>query len=429
MTLINKRRILLYAHYYAPDVASTGQILQDLAEGFVEEFDVTVICTVPSYMGVIEDKYKGKRFYEEDLNGVKIIRVSVPEFSKSSKISRIKNVIAYQINARRATKLVGEQDYVFALSQPPILGGMLGVYGKERLRTSKGNHSKLIYNIQDFNPEQIEAVGYIKIKPLLNIARWIDKRTCRESDLIITVGRDLVETLKNRFKGTQVPNHIMINNWADEKILYPLSTDDPIVKDFKEQYDLLDKFVFMYSGNLGLYYDLYGLIKVIERFKNTKTKDGRDVAFAFVGAGSMLKELTEYKNAHQLDNVVFIPYQDKDKLIYSLNAADVHFCINARGIKGVSCPSKFYGIAAVAKPILAVLEKNSEVEMLIKEIGCGKISEPNDYTSIENNIQWFINDSDGLAIAAMGRKGYEYVCRRMTKDKSIRKYIDALKSI
>lgn len=48
-----KKKILIYAHYYALDVASTGQILQDQAEGMLDDFDVTVICTVPSYGGII----------------------------------------------------------------------------------------------------------------------------------------------------------------------------------------------------------------------------------------------------------------------------------------------------------------------------------------------------------------------------------------
>lgn len=66
----------------------------------------------------------------------------------------------------------------------------------------------------------------------------------------------------------------------------------------------------MYSGNIGLYYDLENLIKVIERFKpGTKTADGREVVFAFVGAGSVLEKIVEYVKEHHMDNVVFIPYQ------------------------------------------------------------------------------------------------------------------------
>ena len=104
-----------------------------------------------------------------------------------------------------------------------------------------------------------------------------------------------------------------------------------------------DKFIIMYSGNIGLYYNLENLIKVVERIKvGTKTADGQNVVFAFVGAGSVLYKLKNYAKEHYMDNVTFIPYQDKVDLIYSLNAGDVHWCVNAKGIKGVSCPSNVY---------------------------------------------------------------------------------------
>lgn len=423
---MSKKKILIYAHYYAPDVASTGQILQDMAEGMIDAFDVTVICTVPSYTGTIEEKYREKRFYQEEINGVHVLRIPVPEFSKSSKKSRMKNLLAYYLGARKATKTVGQQDYVFTISQPPIMGGMLGVYGKNKLRTAARKHPKFIYSIQDYNPEQIEATGYIRFPLLMKMARWMDNRSCQKSDLVITVGRDLVETLKKRFARKAVPKHTMINNWIDEKEIYPLDADNPGVQEFKKQYGLENKFVIMYSGNIGLYYDLEGLIKVIERFKGAKTPDGRDVVFPFVGAGSVLDKLMLYVKDRKMDNVVFIPYQDKDELIYSLNAADVHWCVNAKGIKGVSCPSKFYGIAGVGKPVLAVLESGSEVEMLIEEIGCGKCSEPGEYEKVEQNIRWFIDNTGSDELAEMGKRGHEYLVDHLTKDISIEKYKRAI---
>ena len=419
--LVYKKKLLIYAHYYAPDVASTGQILQDQAEGMKNEFDVTVICTVPSYTGTINERYKGKKFYKERINNVNVIRVPVTGFSKNCKKSRIKNLLTYYINARKATKLVERQDYVFTISQPPILGGMLGVYGKKILRTVDGKHPKFIYCIQDFNPEQIEATEYIKMKLLMQVAFWLDKRSCRKADLIITVGRDLVETLKNRFKGSIVPKYTMINNWIDEKEIYPLDPDEPNVVEFKRKYGLDDKFVIMYSGNIGLYYDLEGLIRVVEKFKGIRTPVGKEVVFAFVGAGSVLDKLIEYKEKHRLSNTVFIPYQDKEKLIYSLNAADVHWCVNAKGIKGVSCPSKFYGIA--------VLEKGSEIEMLINEIGCGKVSEPGVYDDVEKNIEWFVFNAESDALIEMGRRGHEYLVKNLTKDVSIKKYIEVIQKL
>ena len=44
----NKKNLLIYAHYYIPDTASTGQILRELAEGMLDMFNITVISVVPS---------------------------------------------------------------------------------------------------------------------------------------------------------------------------------------------------------------------------------------------------------------------------------------------------------------------------------------------------------------------------------------------
>lgn len=416
-----KKRLLIYAHYYVPDTASTGQILRELAEGMLNDFDITVICVVPSYLGIVEEKYKTQKYYKENINGVKVLRIRVPEFRKTNKISRVKNIVSYFFGAMGATFRVGNMNYVLSISQPPILGGLLGVWGKWI------KHAKYIYNIQDFNPEQVMAVGYTKNILITSAMMCLDKFSCRQSDLIITVGRDLVETVKNRFKGAKAPKTVMINNWIDESEIYPLPGDHPKVLAFKKRYGLDGKFVIMYSGNIGLYYDLENLIRVIERFgPDTKTMDGRKVVFAFVGAGSVLDTLENYVKAHDMHNVIFIPYQDKSDLIYSLNAGDVHWCVNAKGIKGVSCPSKAYGIMAAGKPILGVLESNSEVRCLIEDTHGGLCCEPGEYDKVEENIRWFIEHAGSDDAFEMGKHSHKYLIDNLTREKSVKKYIESI---
>lgn len=418
------KRLLIYAHYYVPDKASTGQLLRELAEGLEGDFEITVICAVPSYLGTVEDRYKERRYYYENINGVRVIRVRVPEFSKADKLSRVKNIIAYFFGAMGATLKAGKQDYVFAVSQPPILGGLLGVFGKAAKR------AKYIYNIQDFNPEQTMAVKYSSNRLVLSLMMEIDKFSCRRSDLVITVGRDLADTLINRFHGKRVPKYTVINNWADDKSIYPLPPDNEDVRRFKEKHGLEGKFVIMYSGNIGLYYDLAGIMRVIEKFPaGTMAADGREAVFAFVGAGGILDELISYKDEKGMDNVVFIPYQEKERLIYSLNAADVHWCVNAKGIKGVSCPSKYYGIAAAAKPVIAVLEEGSEIREIIRENRGGLCCEPGDYAGIEKNIRWFLDCAGSDEMREMGRRGYEYMAANLTRDASMEKYRRALSEL
>ena len=221
----------------------------------------------------------------------------------------------------------------------------------------------------------------------------------------------------------------MINNWINENEIKPLPFDEPHVIAFRKQFNLEGKYVIMYSGNIGFYYDLEGLFSVIESVQNVKTPDGRDVVFVFVGEGAVLGKLKDYQQQHHMMNIVFIPYQERERLIYSLNAADVHWCVNARGIKGISCPSKFYGIAAVGKPVLAVLENGTEIRMLIEKIGCGKCAEPENYEEIRQMILWFVNHADEKEVLDMGKQANEYLRAHLTKEASVRKYIEAIKKL
>lgn len=404
-----RKKILVYAHYFYPDVASTAQILTELCEGLQEDFEITVICVVPSYTGKIEAAYKTNSFYYETYKKTKIVRVRVPEFNKKSKLSRINNILVYFFKAITATFKLEKQDIIFSISQPPLLGGVLGIIGKTVKR------AKFIYNIQDFNPEQTEAVGYSKNKLILSIAKNLDKLSCSYSDAIIIVGRDMRETLKRRFGEKKKLNNIVINNWIDENKIFPLEKDNLSVLNFKSKYGLINKFVIMYSGNIGLYYDLQNIIKVIAKFNNRQ-----ELVFAFVGQGSFKDILMEYVENNNINNVKFIPYQKKEDLNYVLNAADIHLVTNAKGIKGISVPSKIYGVMAAGKTVIGVLEKGSEARCIIEEAGCGFCVEPGRYEELYNLMKAAIYNKE--LTEEKGCRGRRYLEKYLKKEVSISKY-------
>ena len=64
----NKKNLLIYAHYYIPDTASTGQILRELAEGMLDKFNITQ-PTLSHHMkilvdcGIVNDRKEGKWHY------------------------------------------------------------------------------------------------------------------------------------------------------------------------------------------------------------------------------------------------------------------------------------------------------------------------------------------------------------------------------
>ena len=425
---MNKKKLTLYTNYYYPELASLAQLCTDLCQGLKDEFDITVICSIPCYTGVIEDKYLTQNYYYEEYDGVKVIRVKVPRFDKHNKISRVKNILAYFFRSIFASFKAPKADYILTESQPPILGGLLGVAGKwiNRLR---GKKSKLLYIIQDYNPEQTMVVGFSKNQLILKAMMFFDKFSCKRADKVIVVGSDMVPTMTNRFTNKRgkvskkLPETVFINNWMDENDVYPLPSDDPGVVAFKEKYGLQNKFIIMYSGNIGLFYDLENLFKVIERFK-----DRDDVVFPFVGEGTMKDELMAYVEEHDMKNVIFIPYQEKDQLVYSLNAADVHWIVNAKGVKGVSCPSKLYGILAVAKPALGVLETGTEARTIIESVESGFVVSPKHYDRVAMLIEKYLDEIDEAKLKEMGMNGYQYMKNHLNKNISIEKYREEIKS-
>ncbi|MCM3670905.1 glycosyltransferase family 4 protein [Mesobacillus maritimus] len=411
----NKKKIAFVINYFYPDLASTGQLMTELCRDLQNDFNITVIAAQPGYAG---EKVLVNKLYEVDsLENIRIIRVKLPDVDKTSMVSRMKYIFTYFILANFALLKEKNVDAIYTISQPPILGGLIGSIGKFVKRT------KHIYNVQDFNPEQAEAVSFTNKQSLFKIAKAIDKINCRYADTVIVVGNDMSETLKKRFKNKKVPKHVVINNWTNQNEIVPLSKDNLEIQTFLNTYNLLGKFMIMYSGNLGLYYDLENIIKVTEYFKNHN-----DLAFVFIGDGAVKEKMKEFVNEKNIKNVHFLPYQPREFIKYSLNAADLHLVVNQKGIKGVSVPSKIYGVMASGKPILGVLEQGSEAQMIIQRSDCGKVVNPQDYKGITEAIECFYKMKKEN-LQQLGLNGRKYLEKNFKKEISIGKYKEILKKV
>lgn len=412
---MKKKKIAFVINYFYPDFASTGQLMTELCLDLQSDFDITVIAAQPNYAG---EKVGAKKIFEEErLENMKIIRIRLPEVDKASKFSRIKYIFSYFTLANIALLKEKDIDIIYTISQPPVLGGLIGTIGKFLKRT------KHIYNIQDFNPEQAAAVSYTKKQSVFKIAKKIDMLSCKYSDCVVVVGNDMGETLKKRFLGKEVPNYKVINNWTNENEITPLDKENENIKQFLIQNNLEDKFIIMYSGNIGLFYDLENIIKVTDEFKHYK-----DLAFVFIGEGAVKKEMQDFVRNSEISNVFFLPYQPKEFIKFSLNAANVHLVVNQKGIKGVSVPSKIYGVMAAGKPILGVLEQGSEAQILIEQSNSGIVVEPQDYDSIVRTIEQFYQ-MDKEQVKELGLNGRKYLEENLKREISISKYRALLKQI
>ena len=58
--------------------------------------------------------------------------------------------------------------------------------------------------------------------------------------------------------------------------------------------------------------------------------------------------------------------------------------------------------------------------------GCGKCVEPGEYEEIRRMILWFVDHADDKELLSMGKSAYEYLRMHLTKEASVRKYVEAI---
>jgi colanic acid biosynthesis glycosyl transferase WcaI len=128
-----------------------------------------------------------------------------------------------------------------------------------------------------------------------------------------------------------------------------------------------------------------------------------------------------------LENVSFLPYQPKENLRYSLACSDVSLVCLEEGVEGLSVPSKYYGILASGRPVIALMSERSEIAMSIRESGCGFIVPPRDPDALAEKIRYLFDHRE--AVREMGKKARESLEGNYSRRVIAKKYFDLLREV
>ena len=405
-----RKKILFINQYYYPDKASTGQLLTELCEWLAEHFDLTALVGTPSYSvdfkGKAIDSREGSKSKEQ---GVKVVRVFNTSFARGNLFGRLLNYLTFMLSAFLKALLLEKHDIIIVMSDPPTVN-FVGYL------TKKIKGGKLIQICQDVYPELAKILKQADNPLLLTVFSFLNGLSQASCDRIIAIG----EGMKKRLAGKGIPDDKIevIENWIDTDLITP----EPKNNSFAQKNGLLDKFVVMHSGNIGLSQNLELLIRTAEVLS-----DKKEIFFVFIGDGASKNHLVKLAEEKHLENVKFLPYQEKQDLKYSLSAADIHFISLKKGLSGLIVPSKIYGIMAAGKPVIACLEKNDDVAELIEEVKFGINIPLEDPELLAKGIVDFFA-SQGL-LRVFGDRGREAVIKRNSKSVILTRYKNLLTKI
>jgi len=336
-------KILVISQVFWPDSASVSQHLTDLAEDLVERgHAVQVISSRRGY------ENPSVRYEKEEVHkGVRIRRIWQTGFGKKSVLGRVLDFLSF--NSVLALKLIGirarEYDLLIGLTVPPLISfsGILAARAKGM---------KYFYWAMDLQPELSIATGYLKpgsiaANALSSLGNFIYKR----ADRVLVLDSYMAEHIVRR--GAERSRIAVVPVWpVMEKVFEGARLENP----FRREHGIGDKIVVMYSGNHSVVHPLDTVLQAALRLK----EDPRFL-FLFVGGGVRKLDVKRFKGDHGLDNIRQLPYQDRDKIHFSLGAGDLHLVILGERCTGYTHPNKVYGAMFIGRPILYIGPRPSHI--------------------------------------------------------------------
>jgi colanic acid biosynthesis glycosyl transferase WcaI len=396
------RRLIFINRFFTPDHSATSQILSDLA------FDLAgagreVHCVTSRQ---IYDEPKAALPEREILNGVHVHRVASTGFGRAALIGRSLDYVSfYRSVGRCLSDIVQPGDIVIAKTDPPLMS----VVARPAARH---NGAALVNWLQDIYPETAVELGVPLIRgPVAASLAALRNATLREAAATVVVG-DLMGRKVEALGAPAARVHVIANWCNDEDIRLVTSADNRL----RQEWNLADKFVLGYSGNLGRAHEFETVLAAAERLR-----DEPRVAFLMIGGGKRFAELSAAVEARGLAGAFrFLPYQARALLSYSLGAADAHWVSLYPRLEGLMVPSKFYGIAAAGKPIVVIGDPNGELGRLVQRHACGFAIAPGDSELLTATLRQLLNAPQ--TVSEMGNQARQMLDAHFTRRQGLARW-------
>lgn len=320
---------------------SANYLMEDVARAFLDsgEYEKVVLM-----VGNPKDVSSVQSF------GIEV--VGMYPYDRSSFKTRLKSWVK---GAKEIVKKVRKKykDYeLFLVSNPPTVAFSTKFFNNK--------YSTLIYDVY---PNGLSDGGFVSKKnPIYKIWAHRNRKFFAQAERVFTITEGMKQTISTYCSKEKIE---VVELWGDSSL--PVLNVPKEENRFVIENGLKDKFIVMYSGNIGKGHDLDVLVDVAEKLKQYP-----DIVFLFVGRG-YLKPIIEKKVAdYGLKNVVLLPYQEKSVLPYSLSCSDLSIVsTNKKGGK-VCIPSKTFDLIRLGKPLLCVAEPDSDIALFVKKHNIGE---------------------------------------------------------
>lgn len=393
---MDRLRILVLCPHYEPDTAPTGEVMTAMCERWTARgHRVEVITSLPWYRAhAVADGWSGRLVRTQRAPWGRIRRWHPFPADKRRLAARAASFAGFTALAGiDAVMAAGRCDVVFAMS-PPLTLGAAGWAAAWRGR------APLVFNVQDVFPDAAVDTGVLRGARVAAAASRLERWVYRRAAAVTVLSEGMADNVRAKLSpGVDPGKVVVIPNAADSDRITPSDRHNRYRAELG--LDDADTTVVMYAGNLGHSQPLELVVSAAERFAG----QGRtDVHFVVNGDGVARSSVAAA--AERLDTLHLVGWQPPERLGEVLAAADLHLVLLRAGLGTTSVPSKVYSVLAAGRPVLASVDRGSEVERLLDASGAGATVDPEDVDAFCAAVAQMADDPDGLV--EMGLRGRAY---------------------
>ncbi|WP_420322315.1 glycosyltransferase family 4 protein [Flagellimonas sp.] len=384
---------VLYLGLGYPDVKKSTILYTDLMQEFAKQGHEVLVVAPALNKGDYGIRTEGE---------VQVLRVrTLPLFNVGTIRKGLGNLLLPYQYKRAIKKYCSEFDFdLIILPTPPITLASIASWLKKK---SKG---KIYLILRDIFPQNAVDLGMMKENGFFHrYFRKQEERLYVASDSIGCMSPANVAYVKQHNPVVESEKLHLLPNW--EKI--PESVPKEEIEIIKKKFDLTDKFVAIFGGNLGRPQKMENIINLAK-----SCTDYKDIFFLILGSGTEKEAIKEVIATSNLSNIRLIDRLPKKEYIQVLAAADVGLISLSEEFTIPNFPSKVLTYFGLKKPVLASLDLATDFGQMLEETKSGLWGEAGKTDNLREKLLWLYHNPE--ARNEMGENGHKHMAKNLTPE-------------
>ncbi len=395
-----KGRILIISAVFPPEPVVSAMLSRDIAEKLSQYYKVTVLCPKPTRpIG-----YSFPEKYKNDSMPYEVVQLPSFTSPESNILNRLKESKSF---GKHCTNYIAQhKDEILAVyaNAWPLFSQ------KSIVKTTKKYNIPSILHIQDIYPESIAEKLPVFFNWIISlIYHPLDKYILQSASHIIGISHSMISYLSSS-RVIPLQKFSLVRNWQNDEAFVQFL---PSVSD-------LNEFVFMYVGSIAPSAGLENVIKAYHIISDEHTK------LIIAGNGAEKNKCILLARDLNIKSIEFLEIAPEE-VPELQSSADVLILPLKKGIAKTATPSKLTAYLLSAKPVIACVEKNTDVAEIITKGKCGMIVEPEEINELAEVMQEVRNLSQETLVQ-MGQRSRDFALKELSKEVNISKLISIIES-